>query len=87
MYKYTTYCRFGYSLIIIFTKEFKEDAIKLVLENGYSSSEAERCLGIHPSDISRWIRKFRTEQEDIAEGGVKRRELEDEVRRARKINV
>ena len=69
-----------------FTKEFKEDAIKLVLEHGYSSSEAGRRLGIHPSNISRWVREFRRDQEDIAEGGVTRRELEDEVRRLRKEN-
>lgn len=69
-----------------FTKEFKEDAIKLVLEHGYSGSEAGRRLGIHPSNISRWIREFRRDQEDIAEGGATRRELEDEVRRLRKEN-
>ncbi|MDY6855846.1 MAG: hypothetical protein SWO11_14290, partial [Thermodesulfobacteriota bacterium] len=38
------------------------------------------ALGMHPPDISRWIREFRTEQEDIAKGGVTRRELGDEVR-------
>ena len=69
-----------------FTKEFKEDAIKLVLGQGYSSSEAGRRLGIHSSNISRWIREFRREQEDIAEGGVTRRELEEENRRLRKEN-
>jgi len=69
-----------------FTKEFKEDAIKLVLEHGYKGSEAGRRIGIHPSNISRWIREFRRDQEDIAEGGVTRRELEDEVRRLRKEN-
>ena len=69
-----------------FTKEFKEDAIKLVLEQGYSSSETGRRLGIHSSNISRWIREFRCDQEDIAEGGVTRRELEEEVRRLRKDN-
>ncbi|MBW2623558.1 MAG: transposase [Deltaproteobacteria bacterium] len=31
-----------------FTKEFKEDAIKLLLEQGYSSSETGRRLGARP---------------------------------------
>ena len=69
-----------------YTKEFKEDAVKLVLEQGYSSTEAGRRLGIHSTNISRWIREFRREQEDIAEGGVTRRELEEENRRLRKEN-
>ena len=69
-----------------FTKRFKEDAINLVLEQGYSSSETGRRLGIHSSNISRWIREIRCAQEDIAEGGVTRRELEEEIRRLRKDN-
>jgi len=69
-----------------YTKEFKEDAVKLVLEQGYSSTEAGRRLGIHSTNISRWIGEFRREQEDIAEGGVTRRELEEENRRLRKEN-
>jgi len=69
-----------------FTKAFKEDAIKLVLEQGYSIAETGRRLGIHSSNISRWVREFRRDQEDIAEGGIPRRELEEENRRLRKEN-
>ena len=69
-----------------FTKAFREDAIKLVMEQGYSCSEAGRRLGIHSSNISRWVREFHHDQEDIAEGGVPRRELEEENRRLRKEN-
>jgi len=69
-----------------FTKEFKADAINLVLEQGYSCSEVGRRLGIHSSNVSRWVREFRHDQEDIAEGGVTRRELEEENRRLRKEN-
>jgi transposase-like protein len=54
-----------------FTKKFKEDAIKTVLEPRYSNSETGRRLGIHPSNITRWIRGFRRDQEDIAGGVIK----------------
>jgi len=69
-----------------YSKELKADAIKLVLDQGYSCSETGRRLGIHSSNVSRWIREYRQDQEDIAEGGVSRRELEEENRRLRKEN-
>jgi len=70
-----------------FTKEFKADAINLVLEQGYSCSEVGRRIGIHSSNISRWVREFRHDQEDIAEGGVTKHELEEENRRLRKYKI
>ena len=69
-----------------YTKEFKEDAIKLVTEQGYSSLEVGRRLGINSSNISRWVRQYRQDQEDIADGGVTRKELEEKIRRLEKEN-
>ena len=69
-----------------YTKEFKEDAINLVIEQGYSANEAGRRLGINQSNISRWVREYRRDQEELAEGGVPRKELEAEIRRLKKEN-
>jgi len=69
-----------------YSTEFKTDAVKLVVEQGYSCSEVGRRLGLHSSNISRWIREHRQDEEQIAEGGVTRGELEEEVRRLRKEN-
>ena len=69
-----------------YTKEFKQDAIKLVIEQGYSCPEAGRRLGIPTSNVSRWVRLHRQDQEDISESGVTRRDLEAENRRLRKEN-
>jgi transposase len=69
-----------------YTKEFREDAVKLVTEQGYSSNEAGRRLGISQSNISRWVREYRQEQEDMADGGVTRKELENKIRRLEKEN-
>ena len=69
-----------------YTKEFKADTIKLVLEQGYSCAEAGRRLGLHSTNVSRWIREQHQDEKDIAEGGVTRRELEEEVLRLRKEN-
>jgi len=69
-----------------YTKEFREDAVKLVTEQGYSSNEAGRRLGVSQSNISRWVREYRKDQEDMADGGVTRKELEDKIRRLEKEN-
>lgn len=41
-----------------YTKEFKQEAIKLVTEQGYSHSEAGKNLGISHVNISRWVSEF-----------------------------
>ncbi len=69
-----------------FTKEFKADAVNLVIEQGYNRSEVGRRLGVDSSNISRWVREFKSEEEDVSVGGVSRRELEEENRRLLKEN-
>ena len=69
-----------------YTKEFKQDAVKLVLEQGYSCLEVGRRLGIASSNVTRWVRIHRQDQEDISENGVTRRDLEAENRRLKKEN-
>ncbi len=69
-----------------FTKEFKADAVNLVTEQGYKCSEVGRRLGVGSSNVSRWVREFKSEQEEVSEGGVSRRELETELRKLRKEN-
>ena len=41
-----------------YTIEFKQEAVNLVKEKGYSQAEAGRSLGISPKNISRWIREL-----------------------------
>ena len=67
-----------------YTKEFKNDVIKLVIEQGYSTNEAGRRLGINQSNVSRWVREYRQENEPSINGGATRSELESEVKRLRK---
>ncbi len=43
-----------------FTKEFKEEAVKLVTEQGYSQSEAAKNLGVNSKNLSRWISEVAT---------------------------
>jgi len=39
-----------------FSDEFKEEAVKLVTDQGYKISEAARNLGIHASQLRRWVK-------------------------------
>ena len=41
-----------------FTDEFKDEAVKLVLDQGYQISEAARNLGIHANLLGRWKREY-----------------------------
>jgi transposase len=69
-----------------YTKEFKQDAVKLVVEQRYSCPEVGRRLGVAASNISRWVRQYRQDQQDLDEGGITRKELEAENRRLKKEN-
>jgi len=41
-----------------YTEDFKSDAVALVTEQGYKTSEAARSLGIGDNLIRRWKREF-----------------------------
>lgn len=41
-----------------YTQEFKEEAVKLVTEQGYSQSKAGKLLGVDSKNISHWIKKM-----------------------------
>ena len=69
-----------------YTKEFKQDAIKLVIEQRYSCPEVGRRLGVAASNISRWVREYRQDQQDLSENGITRKDLEAENRRLKQEN-
>jgi transposase len=69
-----------------FTKEFKDDAIGLVLEQGYSCAEVGRRLGVSENNVNRWVRQYRDKYESISSGGLSREQLEAELKRLRKEN-
>lgn len=69
-----------------FTKEFKEDAVRLVLEQGYSGIEVARRLGVGHSNLTRWVREHRDDQQQRSQTGKSHRELEAEIRRLKKEN-
>ena len=43
---------------ISYTKEFKQDAVKMIQENGYSIVEVGRNLGVCPKLLSKWKKEI-----------------------------
>jgi transposase len=68
-----------------YSAEFKEGAVKLVSQEGYSISEAARNLGIHPNLLGRWKRDSEEIEDSLSASGS-RAALEMEVRRLKHEN-
>lgn len=49
-----------------YTKEFKEEAVALVLEQGYSVAQAADSLGIGTSLLYKWKDKIEAQREGVA---------------------
>ena len=65
-----------------YSQEFREEAVALVLNQGYSVPEAARSLGIATNMLYRWKQKV----EDQQQGKVLSEDERDELKRLRKEN-
>ncbi len=65
-----------------YQKEFKEEAVNLVLEQDYSVSEAAKSLGITTTLLDKWKDKIEAERSGVALEADEREEL----KRLRKEN-
>lgn len=63
-----------------YTKEFKQEAVALVTEQGYSVPEAAKSLGIATNMLYKWKEKFEAEQE----GKTLEEDEREELKRLRK---
>jgi transposase len=67
-----------------YPKEFRLDAARLVIEQGYSLKEAAGKLGVSSWSIGNWVRQFRSTGE--LEGMTSNMTPDDELRELRKQN-
>ena len=67
-----------------YTREFKISAVKLVNEQGYSTGQAAKSLGVDPASVREWVKKFSGE-DGLAPSGDGA--LQAELRRLRKENA
>ena len=69
-----------------FSKEFKRDAISLVIDQGYTRIEAAKSLDIHSALLSRWVREYTEDGGDVFRGKGKLRPEQEELRQLREEN-
>jgi transposase len=68
-----------------FTKEFRAEAVRLVLEQKQSITEAAQDLGIWPSCLARWIEQAKADRGD-GKPGVLTTEERAELAQLRREN-
>ena len=73
-----------------YSKDFKEQAIRMVLDQGLTRAEVGRKLGIHQCLIGSWIKEFNSKgSESFSENGKlpprdeEIRKLKEEIRQLR----
>ncbi|MFQ5543822.1 MAG: transposase [Nitrospiria bacterium] len=67
------------------TKEFKEEAVKLISEQGYAICEAARNLGVNPALLGRWKREMDMNR-SASPGSVSMMNMQAELIHLRKEN-
>ena len=63
-----------------YDKTFKEEAVKLVVEDGLKAAEVERNLGIGSNIVSRWVREMSQDPEHAFPGKGRLKPPEEELR-------
>jgi transposase len=69
-----------------YTKEFKQEAVRLVETSGKGKSAVARDLGISDSALCKWCKEFGMHGEQAFPGKGHQMALEEEVRRLQKEN-
>ena len=63
-----------------YSKEFKLDAVSLVVEQGYSRADAARSLDINANMLGRWVKENDTKDGQAFRGNGKLTPEQEEVR-------
>ena len=69
-----------------YDKEFKREAVRLVVEEGRKASEVERNLGVTPTLVSRWVREISEDPEYAFPGKGRLKAPDDEIRKLQREN-
>jgi transposase len=64
-----------------YSKEFKEDAISLVSDQGYTRIEAAQSLGVSSEMLGRWIREHQSDDGYAFRGNGKLTPEQEEIRK------
>lgn len=66
-----------------YSKEFKRDAVSLVVDQGYTRVEAAKSLGIGSPMLGRWVREYKRNTDDAFRGRGNLQLEQEEIRQLR----
>lgn len=69
-----------------YSKEFKLDAISLVIDQGYTRIEAARSLGIQANMLGRWVKEQQADNGQAFRGNGKLTPEQAEIRQLKEEN-
>src|SRR5210317_1612035 len=69
-----------------YTREFKQDAVRLVTEQGYNQSESARNLGINRGMLGRWVKELEEDESEAFRGNGKQTSEQALLRQLREEN-
>ncbi len=69
-----------------YSRQFKEDAVRLVTEQNYSCAVAARNLGINANMLNRWIQEFKEPGSQPFRGNGQLTPEQEELQRLRAEN-
>jgi transposase len=69
-----------------YSKEYKLDAVSLVLDQGYTVSEAAMSLEVNRNVLRRWINEFQSDDGQAFRGNGKLTPEQAEIRRLKEEN-
>ncbi len=67
-----------------YDKEFKISAVKMILEEGISTAEVSRDLGVNKNSLYKWKREYISEQQQAFPGKGRMKPEEEEISKLRK---
>lgn len=70
-----------------YDKQFKEEAVRLVIEGGRKVTEAARSLGIHENLLRTWKRKYQEDPAGSFPGSGNLKPQDEEFRKLQKENA
>jgi transposase len=65
-----------------YTDQFKRDAVRLVLEEGYTNTRAADAVGVHVKTMEAWVRRYG----DVSPDQIRFASQQDELRHLRAEN-
>jgi transposase len=70
-----------------FTREFKLEAVRLIKDRGVSYARAAEDLGVHPTQLRDWVKKFADDPQHAFPGPGQMNPEQQEIERLkRKVN-